>query len=62
MLTPTEERVAELVGSGLTNKEIAGNLFVSVKTVEACLTRIYAKLAVRSRTELALKMTSTPPA
>jgi DNA-binding CsgD family transcriptional regulator len=62
VLTPTEERVAELVGSGLTNKEIAGKLFVSVKTVEASLTRIYAKLAVRSRTELALRMSLGSPA
>jgi DNA-binding CsgD family transcriptional regulator len=57
-LTPTEERVAELVGLGLTNKEIAANLFVSVKTVESSLTKVYGKLAVRSRTELALRMTS----
>ena len=60
-LTPTEERTARLVGLGLSNKEIAGSLFVSVKTVEASLTRVYAKLAVRSRTELALRMTSILP-
>lgn len=51
-LTPTEARVAELVAEGLTNKEIALALFVTDKTVEANLTRIYRKLGVRSRTEL----------
>jgi DNA-binding CsgD family transcriptional regulator len=53
MLTATERRVAELVGSGHSNQEAAAELFLSVKTVEANLTRIYRKLSVRSRTELA---------
>jgi DNA-binding CsgD family transcriptional regulator len=52
-LTETERRVAELVGSGHSNQETAAALFMSVKTVEANLTRIYRKLSVRSRTELA---------
>ena len=52
-LTPTEARVARLVVAGLRNREIAGELFVSVATVEAHLTRMYRKLHVRSRTELA---------
>jgi DNA-binding CsgD family transcriptional regulator len=52
-LTPTEERVAALVAEGRSNKEVAEALFVSVRTVEANLTRIYAKLGIRSRTELA---------
>jgi DNA-binding CsgD family transcriptional regulator len=52
-LTPTEERVAGLVAEGHSNKEVAEALFVSVRTVEANLTRIYAKLGIRSRTELA---------
>ena len=52
-LTETERRVAELVGSGHSNQETAAELFMSVKTVEANLTRIYRKLSVRSRTELA---------
>jgi DNA-binding NarL/FixJ family response regulator len=60
-LTPTEERIVELIGLGLSNKEIAGSLFVTVKTVEAALTRVYAKLGVRSRTELALRTTSARP-
>jgi DNA-binding CsgD family transcriptional regulator len=52
-LTPTERRVAELVARGLSNREVAAELFVSVRTVESTLTRTYAKLGVRSRTELA---------
>jgi DNA-binding CsgD family transcriptional regulator len=52
-LTPTEERVAVLVGEGQTNHEVAAALYVSDRTVEGHLTRIYAKLGVRSRAELA---------
>ena len=52
-LTPTEERVADLVAEGRSNKEVAEALFVTVRTVEANLTRVYAKLGIRSRTELA---------
>jgi DNA-binding CsgD family transcriptional regulator len=52
-LTPTERRVADLVAEGRSNKEVAEALFVSVRTVEANLTRVYAKLGIRSRTELA---------
>jgi DNA-binding CsgD family transcriptional regulator len=55
-LTPTEERVAELVAEGRTNREVAQALFVSEKTVEANLTRIYRKLGVRSRVELAARL------
>jgi DNA-binding CsgD family transcriptional regulator len=55
-LTQTERRVAELVGSGRSNQETAAELFMSVKTVEANLTRIYRKLSVRSRTELANRL------
>jgi DNA-binding CsgD family transcriptional regulator len=54
-LTPTEDKVAALVASGSTNREAAEALFVSVHTVEANLKRIYRKLGVRSRTELASK-------
>ena len=52
-LTPTEARIARLIAEGRRNREIAGELFISVATVEAHLTRIYRKLHVRSRTELA---------
>ena len=55
-LTETERRVAELVGSGRSNQETASELFMSVKTVEANLTRIYRKLSIRSRTELANRL------
>lgn len=56
-LTQTERRVAELVAAGKTNKETAAELFVSVRAVEANLSRIYAKLGVRSRAELARSFT-----
>ena len=52
-LTPSEVRVAELVTRGRTNREVAAALFLSEKTVESHLSHIYAKLEVRSRTELA---------
>jgi DNA-binding CsgD family transcriptional regulator len=55
-LTATEDRVARLIGTGRTNREIAAAMFITVKAVEANLTRIYAKLDVRSRTELALRL------
>jgi DNA-binding CsgD family transcriptional regulator len=51
-LTATEAKIADLVVLGRRNREIAGELFMSVATVEAHLTRIYRKLGVRSRTEL----------
>ena len=52
-LTPTERRIAALVADGMTNREVAASLFVTPKTVESALTRVYRKLGVRSRTELA---------
>jgi DNA-binding CsgD family transcriptional regulator len=52
-LTPAERRIAELIGRGLRNREIAQALFMSVGTVEAHLTRVYRKLGIRSRSELA---------
>jgi DNA-binding CsgD family transcriptional regulator len=52
-LTPQERRIAELVAAGQTNREVAAALFVSVHTIEGALTRIYGKVGVRSRTELA---------
>jgi DNA-binding CsgD family transcriptional regulator len=51
-LTVTEQRIAELVAGGRSNKEVAAALFVTVKTVERNLSRIYEKLGIRSRTEL----------
>jgi DNA-binding CsgD family transcriptional regulator len=55
-VTPTEQRVAELVAEGKSNKEVAAALIVSVHTVEAALTSIYRKLDVHSRTEMAHKL------
>jgi ATP/maltotriose-dependent transcriptional regulator MalT len=52
-LTPQERSVAGLVSTGLTNREVASELVLSVKTVEVHLTRIYSKLGVKSRGELA---------
>ncbi len=52
-LTPTEETIARLAVEGLTNREIADRAFLSPKTVEVNLTRIYRKLGVRSRAALA---------
>jgi DNA-binding CsgD family transcriptional regulator len=51
-LTPSERRVAELAASGMTNRDVAGVLFISPKTVEANLARVYRKLGIRSRAEL----------
>lgn len=55
-LTQTEDQVARLAASGQTNKEIAQALFVTTHTVEAHLSNVYAKLGVRSRTELAARL------
>ncbi|SFF73300.1 helix-turn-helix transcriptional regulator [Streptomyces mirabilis] len=55
-LTPTEARIAGLVGGGATNREVAAELFISVKTVEGALSRVYRKVGVRSRTALAHAM------
>lgn len=56
-LTSAEERVARLAVQGLRNAEIASILFVTPKTVEWTLSRVYRKLGVRSRTELASQLT-----
>ncbi len=56
-LTATEARVADLTAAGQTNREVAGALFMSVRTVESHLAHIYRKLQVRSRTELARRIT-----
>jgi DNA-binding CsgD family transcriptional regulator len=51
-LTPAEQRVVGLAAQGLSNKEIGAKLFVSVHTVEVHLSHAYAKLGVRSRSQL----------
>lgn len=55
-LTPTERRVAELAAGGMTNKEIAQALVVTVNTVETHLTRLYAKLGIHSRAQLSRRL------
>jgi DNA-binding CsgD family transcriptional regulator len=55
-LTATEAQIAALVIAGRRNDEIAAELFVTRRTVESNLTRIYRKLGVRSRTELAARL------
>ena len=57
-LTPAERRVAALVAEGRTNREVAAALFVAEPTVASHLSHVYAKLGVRSRTELARKLQS----
>ena len=57
-LTAMERSVAELVAQGRTNREIAAELFVAVRTVESNLTRIYAKLGVRGRAELVAQLST----
>jgi len=52
-LTATERRIAEMAAGGSTNSEIAAVLYINARTVESNLTRVYRKLGVRSRTELA---------
>ena len=61
-LTVTEVRVAALAASGLTNREIATSAFMSQKTVEANLSRIYRKLGIRSRAELGVRLAEREPA
>jgi DNA-binding NarL/FixJ family response regulator len=55
-LTAAERRVAELAASGLTNQQVAAAAFLSPKTVEDNLTRIYRKLGIRSRAELGVRL------
>jgi len=55
-LTPGEQRVAELVAGGLSNKEVAVRLYLSAATVDTHLRGVYAKLGIRSRTQLARRL------
>ena len=62
-MTPAESQIAALVAEGMTNKDIAASLFLSPKTIEFHLGRIYRKLDIHSRTQLAravLLETSNP--
>ena len=51
-LTPAQQRVVELVVAGMSNREIAGMLFMSLRTVETHLTKVYRELGVKSRAQL----------
>jgi DNA-binding NarL/FixJ family response regulator len=59
-LTRRERQIAELVAAGATNADIAAALHVTVKTVEAHLSRTYRKLGVRSRAMLVDALRSAP--
>ena len=57
-LTPAQERVVELVVSGMSNREIASTLYMSVRSVESHLTKAYRELGVKSRSQLVAAMTT----
>ena len=59
-LTENERRIAALVAEGHTNREVAATLFVTEHTVEGALTRVYRKLGIRSRGELAARHDVSP--
>ena len=59
-LTETERRVADLAADGLSNRDVAASLYISAKTVEAHLSRIYRKLGIHSRAELGRRMDQMP--
>src|SRR5262249_36830585 len=58
-LTPSERRVAEKAAAGLSNRDIAAELFLSPKTVEMNLSRVYRKLGIRSRAQLHTRLNPT---
>jgi len=60
-LTPTEAQIAELVASGRTNRQVADQMFLAEKTVAANLSRIYLKMGVRSRMEMAKELRASFP-
>ncbi len=59
-LTPTERRVAELVSTGMSNREVAQSLFVSMRTVAVHLTHVYQKLGIEGREQLPEALTRRP--
>ncbi|MFI1225063.1 MULTISPECIES: AAA family ATPase [unclassified Streptomyces] len=58
-LTDSEVRLADLVSRGATNQQAAQQMYISVKTVESMLSRVYRKLQIRSRTQLSAALTTS---
>jgi DNA-binding CsgD family transcriptional regulator len=56
LLTQRQREIAMLVISGASNKEIARQLVISIKTVKNTLTRVFEKTQTRSRTQLAVRL------
>jgi DNA-binding CsgD family transcriptional regulator len=61
VLSETERRIVELVIAGRRNREVAEALFLSPETVAWNLSRVYKKLDVTSRTQLAARLSQSPP-
>ena len=57
-LTPSQRRVAELVASGMSYLEVASTLYISLRSVESHLTKVYRELGVKSRAQLAATLTA----